>query len=901
MREWLTRLRDWLRRDALDAELDEELAFHRAQLERDARAGGASPEEAAWAARRALGSTLRAKADARARWSLPALDRVLHDLRYALRGLRRAPGFTAGVVLTLGLGLGANVAMFGIVDRLLFRPPPLLRDPVTAHRVHVFRTRRGGEELGGGSQYARYRDIARWTRSFSAVAGFAQRELAVGTGDASREMHVGVVSPSFFGFFDAPPALGRYFTEAESTPPNAARVVVLSWAMWQTAYGGRPDALGTALQVGSTAYTVVGVAPRGFVGLWADRPPAVFVSLAAYAASESWMRGGRWWTAYDWGWMSTMVRRKPDVSTPEANADLTSAIVRSFAAQREQDPTAPPLTVSRPRAVVGSILEQRGPGTSSDAKVAAWVAGVSGIVLLVACANVANLLLARALRRRREIALRLALGVTRRRLLGQLLAEAMLLAALGGLAGLAVAQWGGVALRAFLLERSEAPAGIHDPRTVWFAAGAALLVGALTGLAPILQAGRDGPLRGHSLTDDLRAGARDGGYRTSRTRSTLLVLQGALSALLLVGAGLFVRSLLTLERFRLGYDPDPVLLVELNMRGVAQDSARMVGLRHRLLEAAKATPGVQSASLQSAAPFWNTRSTALFVDGVDSVGRLGSFRYNTVSPEHFATLGTRLLRGRGLDEADVEKGPRVMVVSEAMGRVLWPGRDPIDQCVRVRADTAPCTRVVGVAEDIQQEDLGADRGFYYYLPAAQVMPQVGGLFVRARGDAARVREAVRARLQREMPGAAYVTVTPFAEIVGRQKRSWLLGATMFTAFGGLALVIAAVGLYSVIAYDVAQRARELSVRVALGARARDVARLVVTRGVHFALAGILLGTVTARAAATRLQPLLFEQSATDPVVYGAVGALLLLVAVAASVAPALRAARTDPNTALRAD
>jgi predicted permease len=897
MREWLTRVRDWLRRATLDEELDEELAFHRAQLERDARAAGATDEEAAWAARRALGSTLRAKADARARWSIPSLDRFLHDVRYALRTLRRSPGFTAAVALTLGLGLGANTAMFGIVDRLLFRPPPLMRDPATAHRVYVFETRRGEEVVGRGNQYARYRDVARWTHAFSSVAGYTLRDLAVGTGDATSEMHVGVVSASFFGFFDAPPALGRYFTDAECTPQAPGSVAVLSWAMWQTRYGGRRDVLGGTLQIGPTVYTIVGVAPRGFVGLWPDQPPAAFVSLESLAAATTQTGKTPWWTTYGWGWMSTMVRRKPGVTLAAANADLTSAIVRSFEAQRIENPRTPPLTLSRPRAIAGSILPQRGPKASGDAKVATWVAGVSGVVLLVACANVANLLLARALRRRREIALRLALGVTRRRLLAQLFTETMLLAAFGGAAGLAIAHWGGAALRTYLLQKSEAPAGIHDPRTVWFAAGAALVVGVLTGLAPILQAGRA------QLTADLKAGAREGGtYRGSRARGALLVAQGALSVVLLVGAGLFVRSLRNVQRVRLGYDAAPVLEVELNMRGLTLDSARMVALRHRLLDAARATPGVAAASLQSAVPIWNTNSTSLFVAGIDSVLRLGTFDYNAVSPEFFATLGTRIVRGRGIGAEDTPNGPRVMVVSEAMGRVLWPGKDPIGQCIRVGADTMPCTYVVGVAENIRNEDLGTEPGYYYYVPAEQYRPQRGGLFVRARGgDARQLREAVRARLQREMPGAAYVTVTPLDEVVISQKRPWLLGATMFAAFGALALVIASVGLYSVIAYDVAQRARELSIRVALGARARDVVRLVVAQGVHFALTGIALGAGLALAASRWLQPLLFGESARDPAIYVGVGVTLLVVAVAASASPAVRATRADPNVALRAE
>ena len=729
------------------------------------------------------------------------LQGLRHDLRYALRGLRAKPGFALAVVFTLALGIGANAAMFGIVDRLLFRPPPLLHDPATAHRVYLYQTFRGKERSNSGYQYARYTDLARWTHSFSRAAGYSMRDLAVGVGDAAREMHIGVVSASFFSFFDAPPALGRYFGEAEDTPPAGTPVAVLGYSMWQTRYGGRRDVLGTTLQIGPTVYTVIGVAPQGFVGLWPDKPPAAFIPITSYAAGTGFKPRSiitpsptTWWQTYSWGWMSMIVRRKPGVTLAAADADLTLAFQRSYEAQRvEQAARTTPASLARPHAIAGSILSERGPNASSVAKVATWVAGVSVIVLLIACANVANLLLARALRRRREIALRLALGVSRVRLLTQLLTESMLLAVLGGAAGLVIAHWGGALLRAFLLEKSEAAAGFRDARTVLFAAGAALVVGVLTGLAPIVQAGRA------DLTADLKTGTREGTYRGSRTRTALLILQGALSVILLVGAGLFVRSLRKVQDIRLGYDVDPVLLVSLNMRGVTLDSAETVALRLRLLDKAKTIPGVEHASLQNAVPFWSTWSVGLFVEGIDTVSRLGQFDLNAVSSDYFATLGTRVLRGRGVTDQDTPNAPGAIVVSEAMGRVLWPGKDPIGQCIRVQADTMPCSYVVGIAENIKEQSLSADSGFYYYVPAAQFNPRAGGLFVRTRGKAERYKETIRARLQREMPGAAYVTLTPLGDIIGSQKRSWRLGATMFAVFGLMALVLAGVGLYSVIA------------------------------------------------------------------------------------------------------
>jgi len=824
------------------------------------------------------------------------LETLLQDLRYAARGLRTKPGFALAVVATLGLGIGANAAMFGIVDRLLFRPPALMKDPETAHRLYVYQTFRGKERASGGGQYARFKDFQKWTRAFSSVAGYTQRDLAIGVGDAAREMRVGVVSANFFGFFDAPPVLGRYFTDAEDQPPSGTPVAVLTYPMWQTQYGGRRDVLGTPIQIGPTIYTVIGVSPPGFVGLWADKPPAALIPLTSYAAGTGFSARGRsWWTTYSWGWMSTIARRKSGVSIAAANADLTNAFLKSIEAQREEQKGTSPNSVTKPHAAIGSILFDRGPNASNVSKVATWVGGVSVIVLLIACANVANLLLARALKRRREIALRLALGVSRGRLLSQLLTESLLLAILGGAAGLVVAHWGGAALRAGLLDKSEAAAGLRDPRTVLFTAGAAILVGLLTGLAPIFQARRA------DLTGDLKAGAREGTYHRSPMRVGLLVLQAALSVILLVGAGLFVRSLRNVQNMRLGYDVDPVMLVNLNMRGVKLDSTAAIELRERLLRAAKVVPGVENASTQLTMPFWSQWSLGLHVAGIDTVSRLGQFDLNAVSPEYFATLGTRILRGRGITSGDTPNAPKAAVVSEAMGKVLWPGRDPIGQCMKVSADTMPCTFVVGIAENIKEQSLAADSGYFYYLSAAQFNPQEGGLFVRVRGDAPKFSEAMRRRLQKEMPGSSYITITPLSEILGSQTKSWQLGATMFVAFGVLALVLAAIGLYSVIAYNVAQRTHELGVRRALGAQAADVVRLVVTDGLKLAGIGVVLGVGAAFYAAKWVKPLLFDVSPKDPWVFVVVALTLIAVALAASWIPAMRASRVDANVALRSD
>jgi len=831
------------------------------------------------------------------RW-LPSwswLDHFVKDLGYAIRGLRRSPGFTATVVLTLGLGIGANAAMFGVIDRLMFRPFPYLREPSAVHRVYLLHTDRTRDLTSSYTEYARYLDLKKWTTSFSQYAGFTERSLAVGVGDAARERLVAVVSAAFFDFFEMRPALGRFFLAAEDITPRGAPVAVLSYRFWKTEFGGR-DVLGQTLQVRNIPCVIVGVAPEGFVGVADGEPPALFIPITTFAGTEPNERQATtYFYRYNWGWMSMMVRRKPGVNEAQASRDLSNAHVQSWNAEKDIESSLTPAVLAKPRAVAGPLKPAAGPDAGLESKTLLWVTGVAVIVLLIACANVANLMFARVLRRRRETAVRLALGVSRRRLLAQGLTESMLLAGLGCVAGLVIAQWGGAALRRLFLRHGSSLEVITDWRTLLVAVAFALAAGVLTGLGPAFLATRA------DLAGSLKAGAREGTHQRSRTRASLLVLQGALSVILLVGAGLFVRSLGRVRSMRIGFDAEPVLLVSRELRGIQMADSEQVRLGRQLLETAQALPGVERAAWVSSIPFWSTSGTSLYVTGIDSVRKLGRFSYQTATPDYFVTMDTRIVRGRPFTAEDRAGSPRVAVVSQAMANVLWPGKEALGQCMRVGADTMPCTSVIGIAEDaVQNSLLEDDKRFHYYLPITQFRPEEGfALLIRMRGDPALQVEGVRRALQAVMPGASYVTVRPMREVVDSQRRSWKVGATMFVAFGVLALLVAAVGLYGVITYNVAQRMHEIGVRIALGAQSRDVVRLVVGQGVRFAVAGVALGLGLALLAGKWIQPLLFHQSARDPATFGAVAALLLAVALVASTMPAVRATRADPNSALR--
>jgi len=890
---WL-RGRYYLFRARYDREMDEEMRFHLELRAAEHSQAGMSEQDALDAARWRFGNRTLLEEHRRTAIGIPALETLGQDVRYVLRSIRHSPGFSAMVVATLGIAIGANGAMFGIIDRLMLRGPAHVVDPDRVVRLYV--TQRNGNEestesVAGFITYAHLRDNA---RSFEGLAVYSATDATVGAGADAHRIALGRVSASFFPLLGVRPVLGRFFGANEDRPPRGDNVVVLDEGYWRRSFGGDRGVLGRTTVIGGVTYTIIGVAPQGFTGAELERRDGwVPISL------PYWGPGGDWPTAWDATWLQIIGRLAPGVTFEQASAEATAAHRRAF--------DGPANDLMRTASLsVAPLRFNRAGKEQAVTRVSRWLVAVTAIVLLIACANVANLSLARATRRRREVAVRLALGIGRGRLTRLLMAESVVLGLLGGMAGLAVAFAGGRFIRAVLLPNVAWSGGTADLRVLLVTALTACATGVLVGLAPALQGTR------LDLSSALKSGVREGGGHRNRTRSVLAVAQAALSAALLVGAGLFLSSLRKVYALRLGIEPDKVLTVSFDRPPLGdlpagtrdRERVRRNQFYDAALARARAMPGVEHAAVVVGTPFQSSMTITLRVPGRDTLPQLpgGGPYVRAVSDDYFVTAGTHLLLGRAFTRADVTGGERVAIVNETMARTLWPNHDPIGECLLM--DTMPCSRVVGVAEDSRRFGLREDPAMQYYIPLGEEGALgFGGrqMFVRPRGNVATLRDALRTELARLDPTVGFVSVGLLQDSLDPQIRPWRLGANMFAVFGALALLVSAIGLYSVIAYLVAQRAHELGVRIALGAERRNIVRLVVRHGVGLAAAGVAIGTLLSLNAGRWIEPLLFDTSPRSPAVFVFVAAVLLVVGLLASVVPAWRAARVNPVEALRAD
>ena len=883
-------------RNDIRSDVDDEIAVHLEETTRTLIATGLDPDAARAEARRRFGdvattrrhmtsSALRQHGRLRRR---DRLDALAFDLRYSLRQLRRSPGFAASVILTLGLGIGANAAMFGLLDRLLLRPPAHVREPEQVRRVYLHIPEDAREAVVTEVSYRRLTELQRAAANAIDLAGMVRVPFVAGEAEDAREIRGAMASPNFFPVLGVRPHLGRFMSHGEA----GAQEVVLGFEWWRNAHGSDTTMIGRTIRIGTGRFTVVGVAPESFTGV--DIAP-VDAWLPALAARAIWTHlGPQWHEEHSFSWLGLVGRLRDGVSPAQAAERIGAAYRHSLETQGGPDAAG----ADRSGARLYPVLLQRGPERNDDTRVAIWLGAVAFVVLLLACTNVANLLLARAVDRQGEVAVRLALGVSRSRLVRQLLMETAILAAAGAATGLAFAQFTGRALRASLLAGVDLADRGLDGRTIAFALAMAILACGLSGLGPSWFASRT-DLRG------MLSAAGRGIRRSSRFRTALLVTQTALSTVLLIGAGLFVRSLVTAQATRLGYDADRLLILNLRNRSNTERlSGGTSAVYRELAIRARALPGVIATATTMQVPFAISGGTYIAVPGIDSVERLGNFRLNGVGDGYFETTGTRIIRGRPLSAGDRRGTPLVMVVSDSMARTLWPGRDPIGQCVKVGGPTFPCSEVVGVAENVHQYEIRQESSLQYWFPESQEQGNNSGAFgvlVRVDGDPVRLAPAMRRALLPTLPRSMHLTVRPLGTSVERALRPWRLGATMFTAFGVLGLVIATLGLFSALAYAVSQRRREFGVRLALGARRGGIVRMVLGQGLRLAVAGVAIGIVIAMAAGSRLAPLLLGVGPRDPLITLGVALALAATATIAGLVPAWRAARVDPAEALRSD
>ena len=889
----LFQLDTWRARDAT-RDMRDEMELHIALRAEQLEHGGMSPLDARSEARRMFAASASTIDELHA----AALDRhqsmrsqqhwdaVWHDLRYAARRLLRDRATTLFILLTLALGIGINVTAFSIVDRVLLRGPQHVREP---DRLVRFYARVDRPALGPSTMpwmpYNTFIALREGMRSADGVAAYSIREEMVGSGATSQTRRVMNANSYLFSLLGVRPAIGRFYGADE----DLTNVVVIGERFWKSDLGGDSTILGKALAIDDVPHTVIGIAPAGFTGPQLARVDAwIPISQAARNSRN----------------VNIVARLRPGATTEAAVAD--------FLQLRPQIEATLPrwaLWLKGAHYLAAPISYDESGHESFEAVMARWLAAISAMILLISCANVGNLLLARLARRRRELAVRVALGSGRGRVVRLLALEGLLLAFGAAAVSLVV-----IAVVEPVVQRALFPGGswafsLVDGRILGAVGLIAVLTTLLVAAVPAVQAGRA------AVSDALRGGNRDGEAR-SWLRPSLTVVQAMLSVVLLVGAGLFIRSIQRVNAVNLGMTPDRVLTVELRYQRTPRlpgesfsdwldKNGRIERERYaRAAEVVRRVNGVEQATVSVGVPFYSGFGVGLWVPGRDSIPVLpGGGPYITaVGPAYFATMGTSIKRGRAFDARDREGSEAVVIVSEIMAATLWPGVDPIGHCLHLFSRDAACARVVGVSADIHRSGLKEEPSMQYYVPIGQERGFSGSyLLVRPRGEFTTSWPALREALQRADPSISSIDVRLLADGLDEQVRPFKLGRVAFGLGALLALAVAALGLYSVMAHAVAWRRHEIGVRMALGARPRDVARMVVGRGTRLATLGIAAGLIIALAARSWVEPRLFETSARDPLVLSGVVVLIELVAILAGWIPARRAVGVSPTEALRAE
>ena len=802
------------------------------------------------------------------------------DLRYGLRMLWKQPGFTAVAVVALALGIGANTALFSVVNAVLLRPLPVAEP---AALVNIWGTNPQADETRENPSFLNFADWREQSHGFQSVAAYTNTFATLTGNDAPEALDGLATSPELFATLGVQPIMGRTFTAQETQAADAP--IVISQELWRRRFGARSDIIGQPVTLDGRPRTVVGVLPARFK-----------FPFDASAVKDFWTPlnpNDELNTKRGVGYLNVIARLKPGVTLAQAQGEMDT-IAHRLAAQYPENNSGRGVTLI-------STYEDTVGGVRPALLV---LLGAVGFVLLIACANVANLLLARATRRQREIAVRTALGATRWRVVRQLLTESLLLSLAGGACGLLLALWGVDALASVLPEDVPRVREIAlDGRVLAFTLGIAVLTGLVFGLAPALAASR------LDVNEALKAGGRGtGGWRRNRLRSFLVVAEIALSLVLLVGAGLLLKSFVRLREINPGFKPERALTLSVALPTAKYETPEVQArFFQQLLTQMAAAPGVQATAAIFPLPFSGDNARGNFeVEGrpVESQSEAPSALSYIISPDYLRAMSIPLLKGRDFNERDTAATPRVALINETLARRFFAGEDPVGRRLVISSfadlDKPATCEIVGVVGDVKHDGLDAEAEAEYYLPHQQATLPFMTLVIRGTNDkpttlVAGARAAV-AQLDKDLP---ITDIKPMNEWLAASVAPRRFNMLLLGGFALLALCLATVGIYGVMAYTVAQRTHEIGIRLALGAQARDVLRLVVGQGMLLTLAGVVMGLCGALALTRVLATLLFGVTATDPFVFAGVTLLLGLVALIACLVPARRATRVDPMIALR--
>ena len=817
------------------------------------------------------------------------METLLKDLSYGLRGLLKHPGFTLVAVITLALGIGANSAIFTVVNGVLLRPLPFAAPD---QLVFIWQTHPFGKRIGIEQIPVSNADFLDWQEQSNLFEGMSMIDSWGGnlTGDAPEHVEGSKVSVNIFSLLRVQPMLGRDFTPEQAKPGNE-RVVILSHSLWQRRFGSDPTVVGRPVQIDGQPFTVQAVMGPDFVFPKEVGLPDYF----SFAKSEMWLPialSDQQRTNRGSHHIAVIARLKPGATLEQAQSQL-AGIARN---QEQQNPDD-----SKDWGTSVNLVHEQVVGASRKAILI--LLGAVGFVLLIACANVANLLLARSASRQKEIAIRTALGAGRARIVRQLLTESVLLSLAGGAVGVMLAAWGVRLLLLFSSEKLPRVAEITvDNRVLWFTLGVSLLTGLVFGLVPALQVSKP------DLNESLKESGRSamGGRHRQRARNLLVVSEVALSLVLLVGAGLLAKSFMRIQKVNAGFGPDHLLTASLALPNEKyEDDALKAQFFKQVVERASGLPGVEAAAAISHLPLSGKEE----IDGFSVEGRTNPVEaaqvqtadFRVITPDYFRAMRIPLLKGRFFTEQDRENTPYSMIIDESFARRFFPDEDPLGKRINEDGSRNPhgFAVIVGVVGGVKHTDVKAEARPTMYVPANQSPWESMMLVVRSSGDPAALTAALREQVlavDKDQPLSEVATMEQrFSKAVAPQRFNLMLVGL----FAGLALLLATVGVYGVIAYSVTQRAQEMGVRLALGASSRDILRLVIGQAMRTSLFGVGLGLIAAVGLTRVMTSLLFEVSTTDPVVFAALSALLIGVTLIASYIPARRATKVDPLEALR--